>query len=514
MAYFENIIKRLETNLKVHVHGTYHARTEIDSVLFWNTNTSHTQHPEGNILYLCDAAHFHGVPADEYILVVNYPDCELPAGCLCISQTVALDEVFNQIQTVILEHHLLKCKEEELFRTLQHNNGLQGITNIAYTHLNNPITICDTSFSVLAASPQVAGDTNLEEKDGRLFVKDSKFQNMLDTKLVKKIYSTTVPFITYIEDYPFQWVYQSIRIRHSVVGYVCVREIQKDFVEEDLEYIDMFCHVIAIEMQREMSFQTNTRLNYEYFLTELLEGHFSRKEYILNNMIQLGHQPGKYYFLLVIDEAPDNHNSGIQLKNLYQQVLTILPNSMAVFFYGKLTVLLPTDSYKPFSDKTLTKFYAFLQFHQLYAYVSFPYENIAESHIFYKQAAFLSSFYSEHTLTPEDYIVYYRNHFLQHTFALCKDFTTLKSTIHPDIYKIIRHDQTQNTDYANTLKTYLMNGRNAVRASEELHIHKSTFFYRLNKMEELFDLDMIREETMVAYEYSFILMDYLEKSKL
>ena len=59
-----------------------------------------------------------------------------------------------------------------------------------------------------------------------------------------------------------------------------------------------------------------------------------------------------------------------------------------------------------------------------------------------------------------------------------------------------------------------MNGRNAVRASEELHIHKSTFFYRLNKMEELFDLDMIREETMVAYEYSFILMDYLEKSKL
>lgn len=356
-----------------------------------------------------------------------------------------LDEVFNQIQTVILEHHLLKCKEEELFRTLQHNSGLQGITNIAYTHLNNPITICDTSFSVLAASPQVTGDTNLEEKDGRLFVKDSKFQNMLDTKIVKKIYSTNVPFITYIEDYPFKWVFQSIRIQHSVVGYVCIREIQKDFVEEDLDYIDMFCHVIAIEMQREMNFQTNTRLNYEYFLTELLEGHFDQKEYILNNIIQLGHQPSKYYFLLVID---------------------------------------------------------------------FPYENIAESHIFYKQTDFLSSFYSEHTLIPEDYIVYYRNHFLQHTFALCKDFTTLKSTIHPDIYKIIRHDQTQNTDYANTLKTYLMNGRNAVRASEELHIHKSTFFYRLNKMEELFDLDMIREETMVAYEYSFILMDYLEKSKL
>ena len=111
---------------------------------------------------------------------------------------------------------------------------------------------------------------------------------------------------------------------------------------------------------------------------------------------------------------------------------------MAVSFYGKLTVFLPCDSYRPFSEKTLTKFYAFLQFHQLYTYISFPYENITENHIYYKQAAFLSSFYSEHTLIPEDYIVYYRNHFLQHTFSLCKDFTTLKSTIHPDIYKMIR----------------------------------------------------------------------------
>ena len=91
---------------------------------------------------------------------------------------------------------------------------------------------------------------------------------------------------------------------------------------------------------------------------------------------------------------------------------------------------------------------------------------------------------------------------------------TLKSTIHPDIYKIVHHDQAQNTDYANTLKAYLMNGRNAVRASKELHIHKSTFFYRLNKMEELFDLDIEEEEAMVAYEYSFILLDYLEKIKL
>lgn len=33
-------------------------------------------------------------------------------------------------------------------------------------------------------------------------------------------------------------------------------------------------------------------------------------------------------------------------------------------------------------------------------------------------------------------------------------------------------------------------------------------------MEELFDLDITQEETMVAYEYSFILIEYLRKIKL
>ncbi len=49
MAYLENIINRLESTLKIHVHGTYHARAEIDSVLFWNSKQSHAPHPGGNI---------------------------------------------------------------------------------------------------------------------------------------------------------------------------------------------------------------------------------------------------------------------------------------------------------------------------------------------------------------------------------------------------------------------------------------------------------------------------------
>ena len=101
--------------------------------------------------------------------------------------------VFNAIQEVIFRHYTLKLKQEELFQSLHSDNGIDGMAHVAHTFLGNPVTICDTSFSVLAASPVVQDADNLEEKHGRLYLKDSLFQNMVDQNIIQHIYSSTVP---------------------------------------------------------------------------------------------------------------------------------------------------------------------------------------------------------------------------------------------------------------------------------------------------------------------------------
>lgn len=511
MAYLRNIVEQLENTLHVQVHGSYHSRAEIESVLFWNSSQCHVQKVSSKILYLCDASNFTGAPMNEYMIIVNYPNFDLPAGCLCIPQKAAIEDVLNVAQTAVLEHHLLKLKEEELFQTLHQNTGIAGLANIAYTHLGNPINICDTSFTVIASSPKNNDISNLEEKDGRLYLKDTKFQNMIDRELVKKIYSTTVPFITYLEDYPYQWIFRSIRIRHSVVGYICVRAIQKEFREEDLDYIDMLSHILSIEWQRNMSLGQPSGLNYDYFLTELLDGHFTRKDYITNHMIQLEREPKNYYFLIILDN-PANRAPELSLKNYYSQILSILPNCMLGFYHNKLTILLPSNRLTPFTSREESRLLTFLQFHQIYAYISYPYEEISESYKYYGQVDFLSSLSPETFGTPEDRFIYYRNHFIEHTFELCGDFSLLKTTIHPHIRHMIAYDRTHHTEYANTLFTYIANNRNAMDTANALHIHKSTFFYRLNKMTELFELDLSHDNLMFAYEYSFLLIQFL-KSK-
>lgn len=512
MAYLHNIIEQLENTLHVQIHGSYHSRAKIESVLFWTSSQYQIKGDSSKILYLCDASNFTGAPANGYLLIVNYPNFDLPVHCLCIPQEVDICDVLNIAQTAVLEHHLLKLKEEELFQTLHQNTGIAGLVNIAYTHLGNPINICDTSFTVIASSPKSNDIRNLEEKDGRLYLKDTKFQNMIDQELIKKIYSTTAPFMTYVEDYPYQWIFRSIRIRHSVVGYICVRAIQQDFKEEDFDYIDMLSHILSIELQRNIGLgQPGGLMNYDYFLTELLDGHFARTDYITNHMIQLEREPKNYYFLLILDN-PANHTPELSLKNYDSQILSILPNCMPGFYHNKLTILLPSSRLTPFTSKEESRLLTFLQFHQIYAYISYPYEEISESHNYYRQVDFLSSLSPETLGTPEDRFVYYKNHFIKHTFELCGDFSLLKTTIHPHVRHLIAYDRTHHTEYATTLFTYITNNRNAMDTANALHIHKSTFFYRLNKMTELFELDLSQDKLMFAYEYSFLLIQFL-KSK-
>ncbi|WP_090299068.1 helix-turn-helix domain-containing protein [Pseudobutyrivibrio sp. ACV-2] len=69
------------------------------------------------------------------------------------------------------------------------------------------------------------------------------------------------------------------------------------------------------------------------------------------------------------------------------------------------------------------------------------------------------------------------------------------------------YDTKNGTEYLTTLKTYIQKNRSAPAAAEALHIHKSTFFYRIEKMKALFGIDITNPDDMFAYEISLKLMN-------
>lgn len=511
MAYLGNIVRHLEAAFHVKIHGQFHSRSEIEGIRFLTSKPEKTPEHAGKLLYIGSSQ--SGLPAKrpQHLLLAGYREPLSDPGILYIQEPLEPTDVFNAVQEEIFNHYTLKLKREELFQSLHSDHGIFGLAHVAHTFLGNPVTICDTSFSIIAASPEVKDTNNLEEKNGRLYLKDPLFQNMSDRHIIEHIYSSCAPYLTTLDDYPYQWVFESIRIHHAVVGYVCVRGTVREFTEDDLEFIDVFSQMISIEMQKDSSYRHPTGLKYEYFLTELLEGRFDRTEYIISHLIQLGRRQMPFYTVLLLTFTGQSRQQR-QYKNYFEQLLSLLPNCMVVLFRGDLVVLLPSDSETILNETCRNRFGAFLQLNHMRVFISHPYSDIAKSSIYYRQVKELSVLYEKSAPSEEQYFIFYETWFLEHGFYQYDDPGLLGASVHPVITRMVEYDRTANTEYARTLRLYLMENRNALAAAGKLHIHKSTFFYRLGKMADLFGIDINDGLALFTYEYSFRVLDYLNGS--
>ena len=80
------------------------------------------------------------------------------------------------------------------------------------------------------------------------------------------------------------------------------------------------------------------------------------------------------------------------------------------------------------------------------------------------------------------------------------------------LYKnMVYHDTKNSTSYTETLNVYLNTGQNVKKAAERLCIHINTMQYRLNRMQELFDLDLSNEDISFAFLFAARLKRYIKE---
>ena len=80
----------------------------------------------------------------------------------------------------------------------------------------------------------------------------------------------------------------------------------------------------------------------------------------------------------------------------------------------------------------------------------------------------------------------------------------------PQILEIRQYDKLHQTDFYATLECYIQNKFNAVQTAKELQIHRSTFLYRMERLQNLFHLDLNQRDSLL---YTLLSMKMLELSK-
>ena len=106
----------------------------------------------------------------------------------------------------------------------------------------------------------------------------------------------------------------------------------------------------------------------------------------------------------------------------------------------------------------------------------------------------------------ESAVYFYIDYTLLHMADLLRESHNLSDFCHPYILDIYNYDRENGTEFLKTLKEYLTNINNPGTCASNLHIHKNTLYYRINKSSDIFDLDLSNGDLRMRLQLSLELL--------
>lgn len=420
------------------------------------------------------------------------------------------EQVYRAVRELLDSEARLNDRINRMYRMLSVTGGLKAVVESAEEYLQYPVSVLDASYNMIETSPQMRKlKYGMKKVQSRIVLDETEIESLKRLQIERKIYENQQAFVVDTEDHPdSQWIFCAIRIQNVMAGYVAVCLPKGVQVEDSaLRFTTALAGVCSVEMQKHDFFVTRTGMKYENFLIELLEGRFDSVN-MISSRLELLDRKFCRFFCIAVFRCGEPHNSDLFNKSQLSTLRAVYPNSMSVVYRDAIVLFLNQDEPILLNEKQLTPLEEFAHRNRMKAGISQPFSDILKINIYYQQAINVLDIGEvqepEATCHPATELL---PHYL---FSNCS-YTELEVGIHHHIFWLQDYDERYNTDFIETLRTYLECDRSAAKAAEKLHLHRSTFFYRIKKLEELLDVDLNDSKLLFLYELSFKIWDYLSK---
>ncbi|SDB28611.1 PucR family transcriptional regulator [Eubacterium oxidoreducens] len=432
----------------------------------------------------------------------------LPFPAICLSNDVDTSHIYQILNDVLSLETTIQSEIQSMYALMLKGDGLDSLTDYAEQILGHPISILDTSYAIIAASSGMRKlSFGLDDSSDGLFLSIEEIQSLRRLQIEEKIYTFTEAFFVNTEDHPeTNWIFSAIRIHHVMSGYVAVcLPSTANATSRELRLTTALSQICSIEMQKHDFFSEQTGLQYETFLTDLLDGRFGNLQRIHARLKLLNQQLGSYYCLALFDRLSPSGSDFFNKQQL-RRLRNLFPGSMSIAYQDIIVLFIHTKQ-PIFLDHDFTSpVIEYASRNSLRVAFSQPFADLLKTHIFFRQAHTTLQLCEQ---APGNHHVGYSVDALPYVLFSNTDNTALEAGIHYHLYHLQDYDAIYHTEFVKTLRAYLQNDRNMANAAKALHIHRSTFFYRIKKIEELLDISISDSHLLFLYELSFKLWDYL-----
>ncbi len=227
---------------------------------------------------------------------------------------------------------------------------------------------------------------------------------------------------------------------------------------------------------------------------------------IINGLQEIGWLPEHGYCCVSIKIGTLDYRAHT-VELLCNRLEELLAASRAFEHDGNVVAIVNLTRFLGDAEDVIGAIVYFLRDNFLKAGVSNEFTGFADMFYYYRQSMIALHFVTR----PHGFrwIMRFSNIALDYMMEQCLREMPLHVVCDRSVLQMKNYDETHNTEFYRTLTCYVGNRFNAMATAKDLFIHRSTFLYRLERIRELFHVDLDNDNALL---YTLISCKMLEMS--
>ncbi len=455
--------------------------------------------PEGYLYFLTN--HGDGPVGSGSYICWEAPNMSRPRNTsyIILPRELNLFRIYNQLQSI---YDLFDEWENECLQVIDRYQDYRTLIRKTWSFFQLPILLIDNQFKIIAIAHDPGTTLSLFENDDHLLpeVMEDMISNPRHRDLETKEGVCTLEMdSTYL-------VYNLID-NGEYHGRLILGQPRQNYLARNSRILEKLAYFTTILLHRYGSLRVGSAAQntLHSFFSDSLKGTVPSSQEIGELEQSTGWTESQNYLIAVF--LPEHRlKKELYPPYLISQMEERWKGACAVDNQGTVVLLENLSVYGGL--KKLDDFYQSLAYlvrdGLMIAGCSRPFTGLQELPQYFRQAQLSIEFGQKKDSTRwyfrfDDYGLDY---LIQYGLGSFKP----EQVCHPALLKLRDHDQEKNTSYYLTLYTFFRERYNMSRAAEKLYIHRSTFINRMERIEEIANLDLEDFNTRLYLGISFHLL--------
>ena len=399
-------------------------------------------------------------------------------------------------------HIHLDLQRKRIYAAFQSSYDIQRYADRVHEVLGNPLMIVNSDRRLLASSgdfPKNRADVLEEINQG--YVSEEVNAELERAGILDDVRHAGHSIISENERFGQRWVTSIITYHHMEMGRFDMLEQGSPIRESDLELVD-FAGSLAGIMIDKLGVAGERAGSGSTVLDDLLNATFANEK-TMRAQLALSSMPMDDTYLL-IELTSEREMPHAHLQRIAARVNNAFRNSLWTTIDGNLVIMVAIgartcpgwDCYERASRLLAQRkeFVNTLARNGMKAFVSEPFEQIVLAPDRHQQLVDLMAAHVD----DEGPIVYFWRHRFAVLASMAHTFGQVDMMLDKRVVAMSLYDRDHGTSYLDTACQTVENPGSPAEAARALNVHRNTYFYRVNKINEQFFIDLRNGEDRLA----------------